>query len=219
MNRTKFLDDCLAHWTKAIGEAAGPNPADSMTWHGLDRIRVALQPFMGSGRNHAHYPTGGGMDLQGVEAGAESGCLSFSVDDRVGEIMKPNALTLEYFAEAPRESFLLLELANLTPSGANQHSNPDREEVLEYPLGRYMSRDLWERGYLRHDEDEREVPLPHDSRLVTRWFRGKVLIVAKGCLWNGEPATYDGRHNAMTASEIRAVIERSLPRVRVTSEI
>jgi hypothetical protein len=70
----------------------------SATWHGLDRIRAVLQPFMGIGRNHAHFPSGGGMDFQSVEIAAESGCLSFSVDDRMVEIMKPSALTLEHFA-------------------------------------------------------------------------------------------------------------------------
>jgi hypothetical protein len=121
---------------------------------------------------------------------------------------------LEYFAEAPRESFLLLELAKLAPSMVDEDSGPNRETVLEYPLGHYMSHDLWERGYLRHDENGREVPLPRDSRFVTRWFSGKILIVAKGSLWNGVPATYDGRHNTMTAEEIRGVIGRTLASVR-----
>jgi hypothetical protein len=43
-----------------------------------------------------------------------------------------------------------------------------------------------------------------------RWLQGKVLLVAKGSLWNSVPATYDGRHNGMTAAEIRRTIERSL---------
>jgi hypothetical protein len=29
--------------------------------------------------------------------------------------------------------------------------------------------------------------------IAVRWFKGKVLLVAKGNLWNGDPATYDGR--------------------------
>jgi hypothetical protein len=209
--REEFLAESPEAWKRAIAEAAGPNPPDFMICHGLDRIREALQPFMGSNRSHALYPSGGGIDFKSVEIAAEEGCLSFSVGDRLGDIMKPSVLTFEYFPQAPMESFLLLELAQLRPSGVYEHSNPYSEQLLEYPPGEYLSRDLWEWGYLWYDENGWEVPLPEGSRPVSRWLGGKVLIVAKGSLWNSDPSTYDGRHNSMAASEIRTVIERSLP--------
>lgn len=210
--RTEFLAESLDHWKKAISEVVGPIAATSVTWHGLDRIQSVLRPFMGANRNHAHYPTGGGLDFHSVESATESGCLSFLAGDRLADIVKPRAVTLEHFVEAPRESFLLLELDKLASSGADEYPTKEKEGVLEYPSGTYLSRDLWERGYLHHDEDGREVPLPLSSRVVTRWFGGKILIVAKGSLWNSDPATYDGRHNTMTAPQIRAMIKRSAAR-------
>jgi hypothetical protein len=63
------------------------------------------------------------------------------------------------------------------------------------------------------DENGDEIPVPDDARLTVRWLRGKVLLVAKGSLWNGDPAAYDGRHNGMTAAQIRITIERSLAKM------
>ena len=209
-SRKNFHAEALANWQRSIADATGPNTGVSTTWQGLERIRDVLVPFMGANRNHAHFPTGGGLDFERVELAAEPGCLAFTVGDRVAEVMKPQKLTLEHFSDSPHQSFLLLELAKLDPSGVDKQANATSEQLMEYPAGHYMSRDVWEQGYLRLDADGREVPLPSDSRLVTRWLNGKVLIVAKGSLWNGAPATYDGRHNKMTAADIRAVIERAL---------
>ena len=208
--REEFFEECLKTWKAAITSVAGSNPPDSLTWRGLDRILDAIQPVMGANRNHAHLPTGGGFDFQEVEYAAESNCLSFTVEERMADIINPLSLTLEYFPKAPLESFLLLELDTLTATGVNKYPSNHKEEVIEYPRGTYLSRDLWEDGYLAHDENGREIPLPPESRLVTRWFGGKVLFVAKGSLWNGDPGTYDGRHNVMTAAQIRKVIEGTL---------
>jgi hypothetical protein len=71
---------------------------------------------MGENRNHAHLPTGGGLDFLSVGPSAEPGCLEFMVGDRVVQIMKPRSLTLERIDSAGN-SFLLLELDNLDPSG------------------------------------------------------------------------------------------------------
>lgn len=76
-----------------------------------------------------------------------------------------------------------------------------------------MERYVWDAGHFGYDEDEGEIPLPDEARLVVRWFNGKVLFVSKGSMWNGTPATYDGRHDSMSAAEIRAIIETSLPQV------
>jgi len=160
-----------------------------------------------------------------VGPSAEPGCLEFMVGDRVVQIMKPRSLTLERIDSAGN-SFLLLELDNLDPSGVygTDENEPDRnsdaehaeqssEELVEVAPAEYVSRDVWDRGFLDHDENGDEIPIP-DARLTVRWLKGKVLLVAKGSLWNGDPATYDGRHNGMTAAQIRTTIERSLAKMK-----
>jgi hypothetical protein len=41
-------------------------------------------------------------------------------------------------------------------------------------------------------------------------MRGKLLIVAKRSIWNGELTTADDRHSQMTAQEIRAQIQHAI---------
>lgn len=161
-----------------------------------------------------------------VGPSAEPGCLEFIVGDRVVQIMKPRSLTLERIDSAGN-SFLLLELDNLDPSGVYgtdenepdgdsdaEHAEQSSEELVEVAPAEYVSRDVWDRGFLDHDENGDEIPIPDGARLAVRWLRGKVLLVAKESLWNGVPATYDGRHNGMTATQIRTTIERSLAKMK-----
>jgi hypothetical protein len=141
---------------------------------------------MGENRNHAYLPTGGGFDFLSVRpSAAEPGCLEFMVGDRVFQIMKPRSLTLERIDSAGN-SFLLLELDNLDPSGVYgtdenepdgdsdaKHAERSSEELVEVAPAEYLSRDVWERGFLDHDENGDEI------------------------------STYDGRHSGMTAAQIR----------------
>ena len=95
-----------------------------------------------------------------------------------------------------------------------EHAEQSSEELVEVAPAEYVSRDIWDRGFLDHDENGDEIPIPDGARLAVRWLRGKVLLVAKESLWNGVPATYDGRHNGMTAAQIRTTIERSLAKMK-----
>ena len=81
---------------------------------------------------------------------------------------------------------------------------------MEIRPGDYRPRSLWDEGNLGYDERGRELPLPKEARLVIRWFGGGVLIVAKGSIWNGIAATYDGRHDRMTPAEVREAIQGCL---------
>ena len=218
----EFPERSRAAWDAAVASVSGPGAPATILWRGREEIIQALAPFMGANCNHAHFPTGGGLDFLSVGPSAEPGCLEFMVSDRVVQIMKPRSLTLER-VDLAGNSFLLLELDNLDPSGVygTDEKEPDRdnnadhaelssEQLVEVGPADYVSREVWDRGFLDHDENGNEIPIPDDARLAVRWSAGKVLLVAKGSLWNGDPATYDGRHNGMTAAEIRRIIERSL---------
>lgn len=223
----EFHQRARAEWDRAIASITSPGDPPTMVWRGLADIIAALEPFMGDGRNHAHLPTGGGQDFAAVRRAAEPGCLEFRVGRRTGYIVKPELLTLERI-DAPGNSFLLLELDELAPSGV-YHVEPDEdedaeeinrrrlergsEELLELSPGEYEDRSLWDRGFLDYDEDGREVPMPDEARIVVRFFRGSILFVAKGSLWNGSPRTYDGEHDRLSSDMIRATIEGALARM------
>lgn len=209
-----------AKWIAAV-DAINPSQAASMSWAGCDAIAHALRGFIGPGGNHAHLPSGGGLDYETMAFSRELECLEFGVGGSSVHIAKPERLTLERIDQAPAQSFLLLELGQLAPSGAYEPSDDDdgnkrlrvlrrdHEELLEAD-GEYFNRSLWDQGFMGHDERGREIPIPKNRRVVSRWRRGKILFVTKGSLWNGTPSTYDGRHNRMSPVEIRAMIERSL---------
>jgi|GEM_PF-1087536 len=217
-----FRKSNRAAWDAAI-QPLGVTPGLSETWSSPTAIARALDPVMGLNLNHALLPTGGGHDFESVRPSREPGCLEFRIGERTGYIVRPKKLTFERL-EAEGESFFLLELDTLEPSGVYDTDDEDEdededdrparvresEELLELSPGDYASRDVWDRGFLRYNEDGSEEPLPRSARVVVRWFGGKILIVAKASLWNSASETYDGRQNRMTASQIRTVIERSL---------
>lgn len=197
-------------WASAI-QSLGIDHQASTTWSNVLSIEEALRPFVGKARNHAHFPTGGGQDFLSIRASREDRCLEAMTSERGAEVFKPRSLILEHFPYRPQESFLLLDLEPLAPTGVYDR-NRGSEELVDVPGRGYLSREVWDRGYLGYDEYERELPIPEDARLVTRWLEGKILLVANGSLWNSTPATYDGRHNHMSATEIRQMIERALAR-------
>jgi hypothetical protein len=220
----KFRKESRDAWDATVAQVSGPTIPATIVWRGPQAIAQALAAFMGDNRNHAHFPSGGGLDFRSVAPSAEPGCLEFGTGEHTVQIMKPRSLTLERIDSAGN-SFLLLELDDLDPSGVYENDETEQdgdndakrvkrasEELFEVAPGDYRSREVWDRGFLDHDENGYETPIPDDARLAVRWFKGKVLLVAKGSLWNGDPATCDGRHNKMTAEQIRSVIERSLAR-------
>ena len=218
---SEFHAQSRAAWVEAMN-AVDPNQQDRVVWTGRSTIARVLEPFMGQNSNHAHLPTGGGQDFRSVALSREAGCLEFGISERLVYIAKPARLILERIGVAEGETFLLLELDALAPCGVYDVDEDDEdeadederrwlrgsEEVVEVG-GEYLERGVLDRGYLGHDARGREIPLPDDTRLVVRWLRGKVLLVAKGSMWNGDPSTYDGRHDRMTSASIRRVIERS----------
>jgi len=215
----QFHKRSLAKWTAAI-DAVNPSKASSANWTGLSDIASTIEHFIGPAVNHAHLPSGGRLDYESMKTSRERGCLEFGVGYGGAHILKPARLTLERIQEAPGESFLLLELGELPTARAIERDTDESDSVsrrlrlcedLVEANGEYFDRMVWEQGYLEHDEYGREIPLPDNTRTVSRWLGGKVLFVAKGSMWNGTPRTYDGRHNTMAANDTRRVIERSLP--------
>lgn len=113
------------------------------------------------------------------------------------------------------ESFLLVEFDELSltgiypvrdPAAADDRPCPD-EEVVDVGSGRLHPRSVFDEGEFPNGE-----PLPDHARLVVRLFKGKMMFVSKGSIWNGARATYDGRHARMEAADIRSIIEAVIER-------
>ncbi len=220
MSTRTFHQEARTRWISAIKAAAGPAIPNSSIWTGAKSIAEILAHIMGHNNNHTHLPGGGGLDMERVRpAMNEPGCLEFFPHNTNGVLylVKPKRLTLEFLENAPAESFFHLEIEELQPSGAypERDSEPENdeddryatysEEVVEVAPGKYISRSGWDEDAYPDGRD-----LPGDARLVVRQFRGALMAVTKGSLWNGASATYDGRHSRMTPRQIRSVIERSI---------
>ena len=221
----EFLDMCATAWVQTLDQL-NPSHLDQRTWTGQAAIRDVLDKVLAHTRSHVHLPTGGGLDFERVRSSREAGVLEFQMEQGAAYLAKPKKLVLERIARRPKESFLLLELAELKSSGVYEVEDDDededeesgigllrrREEVVELAPLEYVERSVWDEGHVGYDSRGREIPLPDEARLMTRWFNGNMLFVTKGSMWNGTPATYDGRHDKMSAEDVRAMIERSLPK-------
>ena len=158
-------------------------------------------------------PTGGGFDLLAVTHSSEPDCIDFHIDGRLHVVVKPRSLNLERIGADAAQSFLMLELGSLQPSGAYDEERSQRiierrlEEVVDLGGADYVSRDGRDYG-VYEDEDGFERELPEDYRGVMRFMNGKIMLVAKSSIWNGFPSTYDGRHERMSTSMMRQVIEK-----------
>lgn len=216
MTRSDFQAHARETWVHAINIIAGPNAPTSISWTDRRAIVAALAPIMGHNRNHTHLPGGGGLDFEGVMLSPEAGCLDFSAGGRALYRVKPRRLQLERIDADPAQSFFLLELDTLEPSGVYP---PHEDSEDERARSQFISEELVELTpggdcYPRYVWDEGETPdgrkLPEDAKLVVRMLSGKLMFVTKGSIWNGTSSTYDGRHARMSAAALREVIERAV---------
>jgi serine/threonine-protein kinase len=196
-----------AQWAAAIEQTFGDNPPRSAQWSDVDSIVRVLMRFMGQNLNHTMMPGGGGLDMEAIARSVEPGCVEFSPADRMANVFRPGVVYFEHFPESPWNSFFLVETRTLEPFGVYEESSGEYEEVVELSPGEYVDRSHHDTGILDYDEQGNEIPLPPSARSVGRHFKGKFLVVAKQSIWNRASVTYDGRHNGMTAKEIRALIQ------------
>ena len=201
-------------WSRAISEMFRPPIPQSAQWSDPSSIVQVLAPFMGRGLNHTMLPGGGGNDMESIAEAREPGCLMLCMGPGSAEIFRPATLYFEHFEESPWNSFFLLETEALSPSGVDRGTDGMSETLVEVSPGEYIDRDQCILGY---DEEGEEIPLPETVRIVTRYMRGKFLVVAKASLWNLLEATYDGRHNGMTAQQIRTQIQDAINRMTIGS--
>ena len=133
-----LFEKARSRWRDAIA-SAGAADATSKEWRGADAIGAALDPFLGQGINHAHYPTGGGMDWKFRARTHVEGCLALGIEERMIDLFKPERMVLQHFPDAVQESFLLIELADL-PADPVTSVYRDSQEYGELPGGEVFPR-------------------------------------------------------------------------------
>lgn len=176
-------------------------------WRGLsDMITVLNLLGQHAELNHTFHPDGGGLDLQGAAASAEDGCLELRFHPRIAVVIRPLSFHFESFPGFDDWAYFRLETAELAPSGVYRNLQGTYEELLELSPGRYLSRDLWERGFLEDPETGTELPFPQSARVVSRQFRGAFVVFAKASVYN-EIDPYQGHHAKVSSDTFRRQIE------------
>jgi len=220
-----FQAEARSRWETAIADPALGRMAETRIWEAPSKVLRILDRVLSQTHNHALLPRSGGLDLLGARRSNEEGCIELQISEGRGHVVRPGALRLETFIDAPAESFFLLDAKPLEPTDIDD--DPDaseadrreirawrlgraREEVLELEPGDYVPRSIWDEGRLGFDANGEEIPLPPSARVIVRWLGGKIMIVSAGSLWNGAPGTYDARHERMSPERIRSAIQWAL---------
>jgi hypothetical protein len=203
MKISKFKVENRKQWRTALWTIFPGVVPESARWTSLEDIKHVLSTIAQRDLNHMFLPSSGGLDLTAVRTSHEDGCLDL-MTGRVAYVVRPSALIFESFPESITESYFRLETERLESSGTYPESTSDHEELTEIAPREYYHRSTWDEQSLGEDEQGSNIPLPPGSRLVIRYFGGAFLFVAKGSLYNAFPATYDARHNKMSAAEFRA---------------
>jgi len=175
----------------------------------------ALRPFLDQ-PNIAFWPTSGFRQLTSVNLAKETGCIELDSSSCAPSIVRPSKLTLRRIDEAPAESFLLMELATLTATDVHSREILDEdvecEEVCELADGSKAGRDVYDE-LLATDSDNTEFFA--EPRLMTRWFRGQILIISPSSLLNQfHRRTPSVRLSRMTVAEVSNFIDLILRSVR-----
>lgn len=208
MSLSNFHERARDRWVNAINSVSAAGDTEKI-WTDRREIIQILSPFMRTS-NHALLPRIGGFDLTGVSFSRELGCLDFHLQGRMYLTLKPKRLVLERIEIDVAESFLLIDLEQLQPSGVygeerNQRIRERRdEELVDIGEANYVGRDGLDEGYYYNESGAHE--LPDDYRRVKRLLDGKIMLLTKGSIWNGIPSTYLATHEQMSSSEIRRAI-------------
>ncbi len=210
-SREEFRRQVLDFWVTAIEVVGGSIPPTTATWTGLEKDLRCAASVHGIEPQPCSPPDWGWDGHKQGSAVCHRSRLYRTGGRWKGHLYSaPFSTYVRGLPHRTYQPFLLLELADLQPSGVyGEHHRPS-EELVELTPGQYVERGVWDDGYYGHDDRGREIPLPDESRLIVRWLNGKILFVAKGSLWNGTPATYRGQHNNMTSTQIRQAIEHGL---------
>jgi len=143
---------------------------------------------------------------------SEDDCIDFLPDENLYYRCRPAKLHFEYFSESKWNSFFLIDCLPLAPEGVT--AERDVEELVEVSPGRFVNSSHYDSEEFEQEEDGDKNTPEFQRRYVSRFLRGKFLVVAKCSIWNRVNSTYDGRHNLMDCQQIRAQIQAAVDRMK-----
>jgi len=193
-----------AEWNFLNKYLFGENPPESTVWRDKAKIIHVLN-IIGTlpAYNHMLFSNGGGLTFKSAEIANEDGCIY--IYDTMGFcfLLKPKCLCFEGFNENYDWNYFLLELDELLP--VFDSCSLDYEFLVEDLPSHYVSARYAQYGVYDYDLGN---SLPEGYKIVTRYLKGKILIVLGNGPYNNISATYDGRHGLCSNGEFRTYIEK-----------
>lgn len=199
----------LIEWTELTLNLFPLGAPTQTTWTNIDAICTVLNEISKiKALNHMFFPTGGGHTITGVSRAAERDMIALHVGEKIAEILKPAKLTFESFGSDTRWSYFRLEAAPVSPTGIEDALDSDgiSEALTEIYPGEYAPYTCWDCKEINGDQ------LPESARPITRFLKGAFVFFSTRSVYNGDPSTYDARHNTMTEEAFRSYIERNSQR-------
>lgn len=209
-DRGDLKADILIVWEKIIQELFPMAIPNNCKWEDMESIISVLNKISSvDSLAHTLFPVGGGHDLVGVEKSYEKGSIELRTPHSV-RIVKPKVLEFNYFPNHIDWAYFRLETGGLKPITPNINSSFIKEKLTEIEPGRYVEKEIWEKGYLGYDENGYRILLPKSARIISRYFKGSFVIFAQNSLYNKNHVTYDARHDRMNSKKFRQYIEKSI---------
>lgn len=87
----------------------------------------------------------------------------------------------------------------------NESSAYEYEDLVEDTPAHYVDAKYAEYGIYDYDTG---ISLPKGYKVISRYIKGKLLIVMKMGPYNSIPSTYDGRHGLCSSSEFRDYVNQ-----------
>ena len=178
MGRDDFRETSLKAWGKSL-DAIFPNGIPSSArWtdhHDIAKVLNIIGAKPNS--NHAFFPTGGGLDLEGAAVlEQEPDYVSLKTGNRGYEVVIPAALLFESFGPELEWAYFRLECDTFPQTDVYDEPQGETEEVGCLGEGKYVSRSDWDAG------EHRGRRLPDSTLLLVRRIGGgPIVVVCKGC--------------------------------------
>jgi len=210
LDRGDFETENLVVWEKTIRELFPIAIPNNCQFEDRDSIISVLNKISSIvSLAHTLFPVGGGHDIIRVERSTEKEAIELRTPHSV-RIVKPKVLEFNYFTNHIEWCYFRLETGGLKPITPNLDLSVVKEKLTEIEPGRYVEKEIWEKGYLGYDKNGYRILLPKTARLVSRYFRGSFVIFPKSSPYNKNHVTYDARHDRMNSKKFRQYIEKCI---------
>lgn len=238
-NQKQFKENQLVLWKEMILDIFGEIPSTEVTIKGRQNILKVLDIIgRNSAENHTFMPSGGGSYLSGAQLSRESELIELDFGG-IQSLVYPASLTFYPTGDNPEWWYFRLNTGKFNPANVDDHYSEGEkdtrqelfpwsaekdlewsmqyigEEVLDIGHGEYLNPEYKEVNNLGYDEDGNAIPLPKESRIVTRMFNGGAYVIfPEYSIYHASSLSYDAGHNIMDSEKFQNYISEIEKKIR-----